>query len=142
MQATTHPGATQAPDTAAFNHWVKSALADPTRANLLKIDWRKFMESELSLSENQKKHLFQIPASDAKALQEAIANVVDHGGKIHMERDSETSPGVLIVQPKASGSKTAHTFEPNLSVGIFHCTFNAHCRNWHCGLGPAPTKLI
>lgn len=140
MKSTTHPGATKAPDTAAFNQWAKSALADPARASQLKIDWRKLMQSELALSEEQKQHLFQIPAPDANGLQEAIAKVVDHGGTIHIERDSETSPGLLIVKPKASGAKAVHEIEPHLSVGIFHCTFNAHCRNWRCGWGPSPKK--
>ena len=140
MKSTTHPGATKAPDTAAFNQWVSSVLADPVRAVQLKADWRKLMNSELALTEDQKQHLFQIPAADAEALQDAIAKVVDHGGTIHIERDSETSPGLLIVKPKVSGLKAGHEVQPQISVGIFHCTFNAHCRNWKCGWGPAPKK--
>ena len=139
MQAA-HPTAIKAPDTATINQWLKSVLADPTKARQLKVDWRKLMRAELPLSAEQKEHLQGIPAKDAGELQEAIAKVVDHGGTIRLDRDSESSPGLLVVQPQASGSKAPHHAEPDLSVGIFHCTFNAHCRNWHCGWGPAPKK--
>jgi hypothetical protein len=144
MTTATHPGATKAPDTAAFNHWVKSALTDHSRASLLKHDWRKLAMAELPLSEAQHEHLVGIPVADATALQAAIAQVVDFGGTIHIERASETSAGTLVVKPASKvGSKSVtveQSLEPNLSVGIFHCTFNAHCRNWHCGWGPSKSK--
>jgi len=71
-----------------------------------------------------------VPADDAKELQKAMAMVVDRGGTIHINRQSESGPGTLTVQP--TGLETA-----DFSVGIFHCTFDANFRNWHCGWGPA-----
>jgi hypothetical protein len=94
----------------------------------------KLVHAELPSSDGQKEHLSLVPASDAKELQHAIAMVVDHGGTIKIERDSEHSPGKLVVYPSAK-SETA-----NFSVGIFHCTFDANCRHWHCGWGPAKKK--
>jgi hypothetical protein len=83
------------------------------------------------LTDQQKKSLSLIPASHAKELKTAVAMVVDKGGTIHVERKTEQSPGTLIVQPNAPGDKTAER-----AVTVFHCTFNAHCRDWHCGWGP------
>jgi hypothetical protein len=80
----------------------------------------------------QAESLSLVPPDDADELQKAIAMVVDHGGTIHIERQSEHSPGKLVVQPKSTEPSVAQ-----LSVGIFHCTFDANCRNWHCGWGPA-----
>lgn len=124
-----------APDTTALNDWFKSALADPARSEELRRDWMKLLRQDLPLSERQKEHLSLVPPQDAKELQAAIAQVVEHGGTIHIERDSEQSPGELIVQPQATGK-----LQPDFSVGIFHCTFDANCRNWHCGWGPAKHK--
>ena len=125
-----------ATNTAAFNDWFKSVLADPARAKELKRDWIELAGKELTLSEPQKEHLSLVPTHDANKLQEAIAQVVEHGGTIHIERDSEHSPGLLVVHPKQTGA----TVNPEFSVGIFHCTFDANCRNWHCGWGPAKKK--
>jgi hypothetical protein len=124
------------PNTAAFNHWVKSALADPERALQLKADWRKLLITELPVSEAQKEHLRSLPEDDAKKLQNAISMVVDHGGTVRVERASETSPGLLIVEPAATAPAPAAA-QAKFSVIIFHCTFDANCRNWHCGWGPA-----
>ena len=126
---------TMAVKTSAFNEWFKSALADPARAKELKHDWMKLADKELALSAPQKEHLSLVPTEDAKGLQAAIGQVVDHGGTIHIERDSEQSPGLLVVHPKKTD-----TISPEFSVGIFHCTFDANCRNWHCGWGPAKKK--
>lgn len=138
-----------APKTADFNEWFKSALADPKRKSGLKTNWIELVKSELPVSADQKEHLSDIPAADAKALQEAIGLVVDKGGSIHIERVNEKSPGTLIVQPAAAaaplsaavaaggGVSSGGSVNPAFSVGIFHCTFDANCRNWHCGWGPA-----
>jgi hypothetical protein len=126
--------ARQGANTAAFNQLFRSALADPSRAQALREDWMSLVRSELPVSQSQKEHLSGVPAKDAKELQAAIAMVVDHGGTIEIQRDSERSPGTLVVQPN-SGPQTA-----DFSVGIFHCTFDANCRNWHCGWGPAKKK--
>jgi hypothetical protein len=106
-------------------------LADPARAHKLKDNWMKLLKTELPLTDQQKKILSLIPASDAKELKAAVAMVVDRGGTIHIERKTEQSPGTLIVQPNPPGGKTAE-----LKVNFFHCKFNAHCRDWHCGWGP------
>ena len=121
----------QATNTGAFNQWIKSVLVDPKRAYELKGDWMKLLKTELPLTDQQKKSLSLIPASHAKELKTAVAMVVDKGGTIHVERKTEQSPGTLIVQPNAPGDKTAER-----AVTVFHCTFNAHCRDWHCGWGP------
>ena len=88
------------------------------------------------MSADQKEHLSDIPAADAKALQEAIGLVVDKGGSIHIERVNEKSPGTLIVQPAAAaaplsaavaaggGVSSGSSVNPAFSVGIFHCTFD------------------
>jgi hypothetical protein len=44
------------------------------------------------------------------------------------------------VKPASRPKAVEQSLEPNLSVGVFHCTFNAHCRNWHCGWGPSKSK--
>lgn len=124
-----------ATNTAAINDWFKSVLADPARANELKHAWMKLMNKELPLSAPQKEHLSLVPNRDANELQTAIAQVVQHGGTIHIERDSEHSPGLLVVHPARTDAAN-----PEFSVGIFHCTFDANCRNWHCGWGPAKKK--
>lgn len=124
-----------APNTAALNEWFRSALTDPARANELKQNWMQLLQKELQLSDSQKEHLSLVPAEHAKELQAAIAQAVDQGGKVYIERDSERAPGQLIVEPNPNGR-----VEPAFSVGIFHCTFDANCRNWHCGWGPAKKK--
>jgi hypothetical protein len=126
----------KAPNTAAFNQWVRSALANPERARRLKSNWRKLVMEELPVSEAQKQHFYSIPEKDARELQEAIATVVDHGGTIHLERESETSPGTLVVQPSKAVLKSSDDVEAKFTVILFHCTFDANCRNWHCGWGP------
>lgn len=141
MTTATHPHATKTPNTAALNHWFKSALADHTKAHQLKSDWRKLLISELPLTEDQKHTFSSIPAADAKELQAAIAKVVDHGGTIHIERDSETSPGRLVVQPKAAHATDSAIAQPEFSLGIFHCTFDGFFRNWHCHWGPGLTGV-
>jgi hypothetical protein len=125
------------PDTAAENAWFASALADSARSNHLRKDWIKLLGEEMPLSEAQRDHLSQIPAKDAAELQAAIASVVDHGATVHFERESQRSPGKLIVKPKAKdAAKPAEKLEPAFSIGIFHCTCDANCRNWHCHWGP------
>jgi len=124
----------KAPGTAAFNRWFASVLGDPARARLLKDDWRKLLAVELPVTEEQREHLAVVPARDAKELQAAIALTVERGGTIHIERDSETGPGTLIVQPRPGVEDRP---APAISVGIFHCTFDANCRHWHCAWGPA-----
>jgi hypothetical protein len=128
--------AEKAPNTAAFNQWVQSALANPERARRLKSNWRKLVMEELPVSEAQKQHLYSIPEKDAHELQEAIATVVEHGGTIHLERASETSPGTLVVQPSKDALGSNGAAQAKFTVIIFHCTFDANCRNWHCGWGP------
>jgi hypothetical protein len=128
------------PDTAALNAWFKSALADSARSKHLRKDWIKLLGEEMPLSLAQREHLSQIPPKDAAELQAAIASVVDGGGTVHFERESMHSPGKLIVQPKKkSGAKPAEMLDPAFSVGIFHCTFDANCRNWVCHWGPGLT---
>jgi hypothetical protein len=134
-------GQTAIPGTAELNEWFKSVLADPARAALLGQDWMKLIQEELPLTPQQKGHLAHVPEKDARELQEAIAEVVKRGGTIHFERESEQGPGKLIVQPKPAQSKTAQpetasAAEPDFSFHFFHCTFDANCRNWHCGWGP------
>lgn len=92
----------------------------------------KLLLSTFDTTSQQAESLSLVPPDDAKELQKAIAMVVDHSGTIHIERESERSPGKLVAQPKSTEAR-----EPHLSVGIFHCTFDANCRNWHCGWGPA-----
>jgi hypothetical protein len=128
------PALKHAPNTAALNHWFASALADPARKRALREDWMTLLRKELPVSDSQKEHLSLVPAADAAELQRAMAMVVDHGGTIHIERESERSPGTVVVQPNTNPGTA------KFSVGIFHCTFDANCRNWHCGWGPARKK--
>jgi|GEM_PF-4421330 len=121
--------------TAAINQWFATALADPARADKLRGNWMKLIQAELPLSNDQKEHLSLVPKEHAKELQSAIAMVVEKGGKIHIDRENEHSPGTLVVEPKSHGTHTAE-----FSLPIFHCTFDANCRHWHCGWGPAKKK--
>jgi hypothetical protein len=121
----------QVTTTAAVNKWIKSVLADPARAQELKSDWMKLLKTDLPLTDQQKESLSLIPASDARELKAAVTLVVDKGGTIHIERKTERSPGTLVLQPNSPSDRTAE-----LSVTVFHCTFNAHCRDWNCGWGP------
>ncbi|HEY4271221.1 MAG TPA: hypothetical protein VGM65_04390 [Candidatus Udaeobacter sp.] len=121
----------QVTNTTAINQWITSVLADPARAHELKRNWMKLLKAELPLSNQQSESLALIAENDAKKLRAAVAMVVDNGGTIHIERKTQHSAGTLILQPKSLGNKTAE-----LSVTVFHCTFNAHCRDWHCGWGP------
>ena len=41
-------------------------------------------------------------------------------------------PVRTAVTPEPTDSATA-----KLSVGVFHCTYDANCRHWRCGWGPA-----
>jgi hypothetical protein len=66
--------------TASVNAWLKSVLADPDRATLLKNDWRALLTSELEATSDRAKNVAAIPSKDSKELQEAIAMVVDEGG--------------------------------------------------------------
>jgi len=118
--------------TANVNQWLKSVLADPARARQLKDGWVELLIDEFTTTKEQVESLALIPADHAKDLQTAIGRVVDHGGTIVVERDSEDRPGKLIITPRPASPNVAE-----LSVGVFHCTFNAHCRKWKCGWGPA-----
>jgi hypothetical protein len=81
------------------------------------------------VTKEQAESLSLVPPEYVQELQKAICTVVDQGGTIRIERRSEHNPGTLVVEPKAKVAE--------LSVGIFHCHFDGHCRNWHCGWGPA-----
>jgi len=118
--------------TANVNRWLKTTLADPARARQLKQNWVEVLLDEFTTTKEQVESLALIPAEYAKDLQTAVGRVVDHGGTIVVERESEDSPGTLVVTPKNADPKAVE-----LSVGIYHCTFNAHCRHWKCGWGPA-----
>ena len=118
--------------TANVNQWLKSVLADPARARQLKESWVELLLDEFTTTKEQVESLALIPADHAKDIHMAIGRVVDHGGTIVVERDSEDRPGKLIITPTSASPNFAE-----LSVGIFHCTFNAHCRKWKCGWGPA-----
>ena len=118
--------------TANLNAWLASVLADPARAKKLKDNWRELMVAEFDATKEQMNSLTIGPGKHADELDDALARVVNGGGTIHVERASEHGPGRLIVSPKAGGSETA-----DLSIGIYHCTFDANCRNWHCGWGPS-----
>ena len=117
--------------TATANQWITDVLADPMRARRLGEDWRQLVLDEFAVTAEQRASLADIPPDDARKLQDAVALVVDQGGTIRLERESERSPGRLIVAPEPAGSATAE-----LSVGVFHCTYDANCRNWRCGWGP------
>jgi hypothetical protein len=123
-------------NTGNANQWFKSVLANPVQARQLKQDWIKLLTTDLAATSQQKENLSLVPANYAKELQGAIAQVVDQGGTIHLDRESEHSPGTLIVEPTTPPGEKA----PHLSIGIYHCTFDANCRNWHCGWGPAKKK--
>lgn len=127
------------PDTAVFNKWFAGVLSDPAKANQLKTDWRKLLIHDLAVSTQQKEDLAQIPAKDADELQKAIAMVVEHGGTIHFDRNSESSPGELIVEPKLV-KRDVPQADPKISIVIFHCTFDGFFRHWKCGWGPARKK--
>ena len=101
------------------------------RARHLREDWRQLLLDEFAVTAEQRASLADIPPDDARELQNAVALVVDQGGTIRLERESERSPGRLIVAPEPADSATAE-----LSVGVFHCTYDANCRNWRCGWGP------
>jgi len=119
-------------DTSRINQWFTTVLSDSAQAKNLKADWKTLFEKALPLTPGQKASITSIPEADAKELNSAVAMVVDHGGTIHLQRQSESSPGTLIIQPLENGNRTAE-----LSVGVFHCKFDANCRNWHCKWGPA-----
>jgi hypothetical protein len=118
--------------TATANQWITNVLADPVRARQLRADWRQLVLDEFTVTAEQRASLADIPPDDARELQDAVSLVVDQGGTIRLERESERSPGRLVVAPGPAGPVTAE-----LSVGIFHCTYDANCRNWRCGWGPA-----
>jgi hypothetical protein len=117
--------------TVRLNDWFHETLADPARAGHLKRDWIKLLETDLGMTAEQRESLLHLPAKDASELQAAIARVVDHGGTIHVERPSEQSAGKLVVRPNQPAGAN-----PQFSIGIFHCTFDANFRHWHCGWGP------
>lgn len=123
--------------THSVNAWFKEIVAHPKKSPLFKENWTKLLMSEFRLTHDQQDHISQIPAEYVADLQKAMNLVVDHGGAIRVERESETSPGKLIVEPSQPAGKPA---PESFSVGIFHCTFDANCRHWHCGWGPAKKK--
>jgi hypothetical protein len=149
------------------NHWFAAALTDPARKAQLKHDWVGLLLTEIEATPQQQASLRSLPPADAKELQAVIAQVAEHGGTIHVDRPSETGPGMLVVQPAHPGGPAATHGGPaathggpaathggpapeaavagggaaGLSVGIFHCTFDAHCRHWHCAWGPAKKQL-
>ena len=135
------------------NHWFAAALTDPSRKAQLKHDWVGLLLTEIEATPQQQASLRSLPPADAKELQAVIAQVAEHGGTIHVDRPSETGPGMLIVQPAHPGGPAATPGGPvpeaaiggggaaGLSIGIFHCTFDAHCRHWHCSWGPAIKNL-
>ncbi|MGH7121448.1 MAG: hypothetical protein ACREFP_21065 [Acetobacteraceae bacterium] len=123
--------------TANINGWFAEALADPARLAALRQDWVKLLLSDLSATPAERDNLASLPAEDARALQAMIAQVADHGGRIYLERSSETEPGALVVQPDRGGpSGMRGGAQADFSVGIFHCTFDANFQHWHCGWGP------
>jgi hypothetical protein len=119
------------------NAWLKTVLADAARAKRLKENWTQYLLAEFDATDEQVRNLAHVPPEHAAELKRAIEMVVDGGGSIRLERHSEPGPGKLIVEPTIEQPKTPGQVTPALSVGVFHCTFDAHCRNWHCGWGPA-----
>jgi hypothetical protein len=114
-----------------FNRWIEAVISDPTRAQMLKKKtWMALILEEFALTREQARNLSRIPAEYVAELQRAADLVVDRGGTIRVERDSEAGPGSLTIQPNRSRSM-------ELSIGVYHCRFDAHCRRWRCGWGPA-----
>jgi hypothetical protein len=122
--------------TASLNDWFHATLADPARSGRLKQDWIALLETDLGMDAGQRESLLHLPAKDAGELQAAIARVVDHGGTIRVERASEHSAGKLVVRPNQAAGTNPEGANPQFSIGIFHCTFDANFRHWHCGWGP------
>jgi len=114
-----------------FNRWIEAVISDPSRAQIVKKKgWMAALPEEFDLTREQARNLSRIPAEYVAELQRAADLVVDRGGTIRVERESEAGPGSLTVQPNRSRSM-------ELSIGVYHCRFDAHCRHWRCGWGPA-----
>jgi hypothetical protein len=121
--------------TASLNEWFGKALADPARSGHLKQDWIRLLEADFGMSRQQRESLLHLPEKDAGELQAAIAKAVEQGGTIRIERASEQAAGKLVIESRRQqGPQTGAT--PAFSLWIFHCTFDANFRHWHCGWGP------
>jgi hypothetical protein len=117
--------------TVNLNEWLNATLKDPAQAR--KLDGKRWLDvlmSQFTVTKAQADALDAIPLSYVRGIQRAIAMVIEDGGDVHIERKSEHSPGDLYITP--GGPQ-----EADLSVGVFHCRFDANCRNWKCGWGPA-----
>lgn len=116
-----------------LNQWLKNVLSDLTMTRELRDkNWIQIIQDNFTLTKKQSENLSHVPPTQLKEMQKAIGMVLDYGGTIHVERKSEQGPGEVIVEPIATGPEVAA-----FSAGVFHCKFDANCRNWHCGWGPA-----
>jgi hypothetical protein len=113
------------------------------RARKLRSDWRRFFRDEFALSDDQQSHLDAIPARVASQIQHAFGEALDRGGYFRMRiprgrRGGEleiVTAGVGIKPPPGTATAPRGTFR-SFNVVIFHCHYDANCRNWKCKLGP------
>jgi len=99
----------------------------------LKRDFRTFFASQFSLTPEQKRHLDGIPREEVKNIQKALDEMHAKGGSVQLELPSGGNGGrlnITVPPGKSSGVTT------DLSIGVFHCTFDANCDDWNCGWGP------
>lgn len=121
--------------TTDINRWFEQVLADHRRSGLLKKDWVKLAEEDSGISPLQRETLAQLPPNYVAELQAAMARVVDHGGSIRIERESEQGEGTLVVRPHAVAKESAAENPGtglSFNIPVYVCTFDAHCRHWHC----------
>jgi hypothetical protein len=110
----------------------RNYIEDLSQARELRdTNWIELLNKKFVTTEKQAENLSLVPSDYVKELQKAIGMVVDYGGTVRVERESEQSAGEIFVRPNTTGPDVA-----SFTVGIFHCTFDANFRNWHCGWGP------
>jgi len=115
----------------SFNHWAAELLARPQSSALLRQGWLAALRSHFALTREQERAFAEIPHATSAEIQGAVESALSGGGKISVDRDARSGEGSLRIEvPQQPGVA-------ELSLGIFHCRFDAHCRNWHCRWGPA-----
>lgn len=97
-------------------------------ADQLSKDWRAFLASEFSMSQDRAANLKNISAKDVDMVQRGLRDAVKNGGVFRLKLGA--SGGELMVQPAGTGAPSRR-----FTFIFFTCTFDTIFKNWHCHLG-------
>lgn len=115
---------------------ILSHVDRPGRVNLLKADWRAFIEQQFDLTLAQTGHLANVPAGHVDQIQRALNLALEEGGALQLILPSEAQKLGLNTDSQGELTITIQGTGPNpmLMIVNLKCRFDADCGNWSCTL--------